>query len=170
MSADSTSKAILRFTAWWIALFAAYMLFSETASPGEIGASGLCATIGAVAVTRLRRNTSRRFAVRPWWIIRLAAKQVPVAFAECWLLFLALFKPLAERRAGLGITMAIPFNGDAGRTQAEAAGRRALITTAMCFTPNSVVIGLEMQPGHLLVHQLSPTPQPPGHGDPVWPV
>ena len=170
MSGDSTLKAILRFTAWWVALFAAYMLFSEVVSPGEIGASVLCASVGAIAVTRLRRTIRRRFAIRLWWIVRLAGKQIPAAISECWPLLLALFRPWAERANGIGQTLAIPFDGVAGRTPAEAAGRRALITTAMCFTPNSVVIGLEMQPGHLLVHQLAPTATPPGDGDRVWPV
>ncbi len=161
---------MLRFAAWWVVLFAAYMLFSETVSPGELGAGVLCASVGAIAITRLRRNIRRRFAIRAWWVVRLAGKQILAAISECGPLFLVLFRSRAEREAGIGQTLAIPFDGEAGRTPAEAAGRRALITTAMCFTPNSVVIGLEMQPGHLLVHQLTPAAKPPGDGDRVWPV
>ena len=166
---------MLRFTAWWLVFLAAYMLFSETASTPEFGAAALCALLGAIAVTRLRHNTRRRFALRPYWVIRLAFTQVFAAFRDCWPLLRALFRSRSAREAGIGEIMAIPFDGEAGRPRAgrrpaEAAGRRALVTTAMCFTPNTVVIGLEMEPGHLLLHQLVPTPRPPGDGDPIWPV
>lgn len=170
MSGDGILAAIARFAVWWIALFVAYMLFSETINPAELGASAFCASVGATAITKLRRNVRRRFAIRPFWIIRLAIKQIPAAISECWPLLCVLFRPRPEQRQGIGEIMAIPFDGEAGRTASEAAGRRALITTAMCFTPNSVVIGLEMQPGHLLIHQIAPTPKPPGNGNRVWPV
>lgn len=170
MAGESIPRAILRFTGWWLAFFAAYMLFSETASTPEFGAAALCGLLGAIAVTRLRRNTRRRFALRPRWVLRLAFTQVFAAFRDCGPLLRALFRSRPAREAGIGTTMAIPFDGEAGRRPAEAAGRRALVTTSMCFTPNTVVIGLEMEPGHLLLHQLAPTPRPPGDGDPIWPV
>jgi hypothetical protein len=154
----------------WVILFAAYMLFAQVPSPGEFGAAGACACAGTAAMAALAKHTRRRFAIRPRWLWHLARTQLPAAITECWPLFLALFRPLAARERGLGEILAIPFDGKQGRNAREAAGRRALVTAALSFTPNSVVIGLELQPGHLLLHQLQPSPRPPGAGDPVWPV
>lgn len=158
-----------RFTAAFVVLFAAYMLYSEVPSPAELIAGAGCALVGATAMRSVHRNTRRRFAVRPGWVLWLIVKQVPLAIGECGGLFRALFRTADERAAGIGQMITIPFDGTSGRTEAEAAGRRALITTAICFTPNSVVIGLEMAPGHLLLHQLVPTAAP-GSGDPIWPI
>jgi multisubunit Na+/H+ antiporter MnhE subunit len=163
-------SGLARISIQWVVLFAIYALFSETISPAELIAGALCASLATIVMEVTRRNTRRRFAVRPAWIVRLAAKQIPAAFVECWPLVRALFSPFAARRAGIGTILAIPFDGESGRSPAEAAGRRALVSTALCFTPNTVVIGVEMQPGHLLVHQFNQTARPPGDGDPIWPV
>lgn len=164
------TASLARVSVQWVALWAGYALFSETVSAAELVSGAVAASLATVVMEIARRNTRRRFAVRPVWMMRLVAKQVPAAFIECWPLFCALFKPFDARRKDIGTILAIPFDGDAGRSPSEAAGRRALVTAALCFTPNTVVIGLEMQPGHLLVHQLVPAARPPGDGDRLWPV
>jgi hypothetical protein len=170
MGYRTAPSGIARFVVVWAVLFAAYMLFSEVASPEELVAGAACAGVGSAAMREVHGNSTRRFAVQIGWLVWLVAKQTPAAFCECWGLFLALFRPAAERNAGIGRMISIPFDGTRGHTPAEAAGRRVLVTIAICFTPNSVVIGPEFQPGYLLIHQLVPREAPHGHGDPVWPV
>jgi multisubunit Na+/H+ antiporter MnhE subunit len=160
---------LARISATWLALLAIYMLFSETMTLAELCAGALCASGASLAMEVTRRHTGRRFAVRPWWIVDAARRQIPKVFSECLILLLVLFKPRSGAGGGIGRIIAIPFDGTQGRTPEEAAGRRALVTASMCFAPNTVVIGLEMRPGHLLIHELSPSDKPPGHGDPIWP-
>ncbi|WP_428390924.1 hypothetical protein [Lichenicoccus sp.] len=153
----------------WILLAGCYLLFAEQTGAGDLAAGAVIALCGSAIMEAARRHSDRRYAVRPSWA-RVIVRQIPVFFAECLPLLRAFGEPLGARERGLGRLVAIPFDGTTGRTAPQAAGRRALVTSAVCFTPNSVVLGLEMQPGHLLLHQIEATAEPPGGGNPVWPI
>ena len=153
----------------WILLAGCYLLFAEQTGAGDLVAGAVIALCGSAIMEVVRRHSDRRYAVRPRWA-QVVAPQVPRFFAECLPLLRALRTPSECRERGLGRLVAIAFDGTTGRTASEAAGRRALVTSALCFTPNSVVLGLEMQPGHLLLHQIEATAEPPGSGNPVWPL
>ena len=147
-----------------------YLLFAEDFGAGDLIAGAIIALCGGMMMEIVRRHSDRRYALRPRWVLHLLATQIPAFFAECLPLLRAMRASPQARARGLGRLVAVPFDGTAGRTATEAAGRRALVSNAICFTPNSVVLGLEMEPGHLLLHQIEATASPPGGGDRVWPL
>ena len=154
----------------WAALFAAYVLFSEQVSAPELIAGAVFAVAGAAVMEGVRRHSRRRFAIRPAWLLGVARSQLPAALTECAALLRAFAQPESRRGRCVGRLVALPFDGRTARSEAEAAGRRALVTTALTFSPNSVAVEIEMEPGRLLLHQLEPRPAPEGYDAERWPL
>ena len=67
-----------------------------------------------------------------------------------------LVRALVERRVPTGEFRAVPF--PTGGSRPAERGRRAFVTLAMGYSPNSYVVDMDEERGLVLVHLLSPVP------------
>jgi multisubunit Na+/H+ antiporter MnhE subunit len=155
------------FLSWWCVLFAFYLLLVASLAWQELFAGAIAAAIAAVAAVVTRRIGKLRFFTEPRWLLRLAALAWKVV-VDSGIVFTALWRRLVRRGTAEGTFRTVPF--DTRGRDARSAARRALVTAALSLTPNTVVVAIDRRHGKLLVHQLVPTPEPPGGGDQEWPL
>jgi hypothetical protein len=142
----------------WIALAALWLLLVDLTALPELITGAVCATIGTVGSELVRSHGLARS--RP--VARgLANAWRPIARApvDFGLLCLA----IATRRRGR--LRAVPFR--AGRGDPADQGRRAMAEGLGSFAPNTIVLGVDGEPDHILAHQLVPTGKPAQAIDPL---
>lgn len=160
----TSPKQLIRFTGCWLALWAIYLVLVGEASPPELIIGLLAALISAIAAETMRQQGAFHFSIErnsiapltrlPWQALTDSAL---VLAADCR-------RPFENLDSGR--FMEIEFNP--GDDSAVSAMRRALVTAAVSFAPNSFVVLLDPKRGRLLVHQLVPVPEKPRDED--WPV
>ena len=93
--------------------------------------------------------------VRPRWLRRAWRPVVRVPLDLVVLTRTAVVQ-LVRPRARHGRFFAVPFAGD--RRDPEDSARRALAEALGSFAPNTIVVGVDVERGLMLVHQLVPRP------------
>ena len=160
----TSPKQLIRFTGWWFALLGLYLVLVGEVSLAELIFGLLSALVSAIAAEILRHQGAFHFSIEgvsiapltrlPWQAL---AESALVLAADCR-------RPFESLDSGRFTE--IEFNP--GDDSAASAMRRALVTAAVSFAPNSFVVLLDAKRGRLLVHQLVPTPEKPSHKD--WPL
>jgi multisubunit Na+/H+ antiporter MnhE subunit len=146
--------------AWYLPLVALWLAFVDTFAGEEVALGLIAAAIAATAADLVRAQDLVRFRLEPRWLRDLYRLPWQV-LRDCWVLARALWRRLAGHPVQ-GAFRVVPFPGEAD--DARSAARRALATAVVSVTPNTVVVGVERDEGHMLVHQLVPEP-----GSPVPP-
>ncbi len=156
----------LAFLGWWAGLFLFYLLLAAKCTTAEEGAGALAGAVGATAVLATRTAGRRHFRPRLRWLRHLAHLPWRV-LADCGIVAAALGRRLIGSDVA-GSFHTVPFA--AGGDDPEAAARRALVTAGVSLAPNTYVVAIDRERGELLVHQLVPSREPPGHGNREWPL
>jgi hypothetical protein len=137
-----------------IALWCLWLALVGTLDAADLVAGAVAATIGATAIALVRSERIVRFRPRLRWFLpvwRLPLRAVP----EFGLVTVALGRHLVLRRRITGRFREIPLPTTA--EDARGAGRRALMTAIASFTPNAYVVGIDLDRGTALVHELVPS-------------
>ena len=129
-----------------------YLLLIDTVDLPELYAGAGATLLAALAFEAAREQGFVEAALRPQWLaagwrlaLEIPADIVRVSFA-------ALHQAIALRPRR-GVLRAVPF--DPGkRDSSRDAGRRALAEAVGSLPPNTIVIGVDVQRGLLLAHQL----------------
>jgi hypothetical protein len=160
----TSPNQLIRFTGWWLALWGIYLVLVGKVSPAELIFGLLAALISAIAAEMMRQQGAFHFSFKrnsighltrlPWQAL---ADSALVLASDCRRLF---------ESQDSGRFLEIEFNP--GDHSAISAMRRALVTAAVSFAPNSFVVLLDAKRGRLLVHQLVPAPERPRDKD--WPL
>jgi multisubunit Na+/H+ antiporter MnhE subunit len=146
--------------AWYLPLVALWLAFVDTFAREEVALGLIAGAIAATAADLVRAQDLVRFRLEPRWLRDLYRLPRQV-LGDCWVLARALWRQLTGHPVR-GAFRVVPFPGEAD--DARSAARRALATAVVSVTPNTVVVGVERDEGHMLVHQLVPEP-----GSPVPP-
>lgn len=149
-----------------LALFGLYMLFVAKWSWEEAIAGAAVAASGATAASAVFWASGARYWPRLSWLKPLLAVP-PRVLADCGVVGLAIWRQISGRPVA-GRFRIVPF--DPGEDDAASAARRALVTASVSISPNTYVVAIDRERRLLLVHQLVPSPEPPGRGDQVWPL
>ena len=160
----TSPKQLIRFTGWWLALLGIYLVLVGEVSLAELIFGLLSSLISAIAAEIMRQQGAFHFSIERNSIAPLTrlprealADSALVLAADCR-------RPFESLDSGRFIE--IEFNP--GDDSAASAMRRALVTAAVSFAPNSFVVLLDAKRCRLLVHQLVPTPEKPRDKD--WPL
>jgi len=138
--------------AWWPLLFALWLLLCGSLEWPELWVGAACALGSAWLAAVLRRAGVIPFDPGPAWLTKLPRLWLHLV-VESWQLFVHLLRTLRARRPE-GTFVSLERRWTPGD---PAAGReRAWITLAMSVTPNTVVVGIDVASGRILLHQLLP--------------
>lgn len=158
----------LRYGAgWWLAFFPLYLLLAGSVDGQEVVAGAVLSAVAALAAIVTRCAGSLYFQPR-WRWLRHFRHLLGRLLSDCAIVAWALIRALRGREKIEGIFRTIPF--DPGGDDAESAARRALVMAGACLTPNTYVVAVDAERKQLLLHQLVPSPQPPGAGNREWPL
>lgn len=158
----------LRYGAgWWLGFFPLYLLLAGQPSWQEAAAGVVLAAVAALAVTMTCRAGSLHF--QPHWRWLCHFRRLPgQVLTDCAIVAAALGRALFRREQIEGVFRTIPF--DPGGDDPESAARRALVMAGVCLAPNTYVVAMDRERGELLLHQLTPSAQPPGGSNREWPL
>ncbi|HEX3998540.1 MAG TPA: hypothetical protein VHX65_08330 [Pirellulales bacterium] len=152
---------------WWTGLFALYLLLIVKLQWQELSVAVFITATAATAAWLSGRAGKLRYRPHFHWL-RFAARLPPKVVVDCATVIGALWPRLARGKRLQGVVREVPFkpggNGPVSRA------RRALVVAAVSLAPNTFVIDLDAERGVLIVHQLVPSKEPPGHGDREWPL
>lgn len=158
---------IRRALGWWTALLVFYLLLAAKWSWQEASAGAVAAGIATTAAVATYRAGGLAFRPRLRWL-RLLARIPWSIFVDCGVVAAALWRRLVHGEMVTGSFRTVPF--DPGGEGSVSAARRALVTAGVSLAPNTYVVAIDRDRGLLFVHQLVPSPQPPGNGDREWPL
>ena len=163
-------RARLRFgLAWWAVLLVVWLLFVDSLALPELLAGAAAAAVAASVAETVRELGYVRFAPRLAWM-RHAPRVGWQVLVDCGVLFAALARRLARRRALHGVMLRLPVRY--GDDSARDAARRALLNFGVSITPNSYVVDLDAETSTVLIHQLVAGPIDPlveGYDNPAGP-
>ena len=147
--------ATATLAAWWLAMFAAWLLLVDTVAPQELVLGAGAAAVAAGIAFTVQRRGYIRFNPRLCWLAQ-TPRLAWTVLADCALLAGALWRRVVKREDVQGTSIRVPFDygGDNGRDGA----RRALVNLSVSLTPNSFVIDIDPEAHSLLVHQLVARP------------
>jgi multisubunit Na+/H+ antiporter MnhE subunit len=157
-------KRLTFWIAWYLPLVGLWLLLVDTFARGELLLGLVAAAVGATAQELVNAQDLVRFRLEARWLrdLRLLPRLV---LADSRLLVVVLWRQLTGRRRATGVFRAVAFpEGSPAGDDARDNARRALVTTAVSLSPNSLVVGIEGGQGLMLVHELVPRP-----GSPVPP-
>jgi hypothetical protein len=136
-----------RWAGWFCGLFALWLLLVGTVQDLELVA-GLCAAaIGATAMEIARIHGPLRVRVE-WRWLRRGWRPLLRVLPE----FLQLLAALVRRPQGTFRELDFPVGGE----RAVDSGRRAFAVVAGSLAPNRIVVDVDPETGHALVHDLLP--------------
>ena len=140
----------------YVILFGLWMLFVSLTKPQEMIAGLIAALIAAVADATIKSAGFAKFKPRLEWL-PLIFWEAWYALDGSWAIVVALFKHIAGKPSEAQF-VSVPV--DAGGDDAESWARRTLLTAYMTIPPNFIVLGIDVERGRMLVHQVSPTGVP----------
>jgi multisubunit Na+/H+ antiporter MnhE subunit len=147
----------------WLSFLLLYLVLAGQFSGAELLAGAFSAGIAAFLLTMARSRSRHHFRLPAHSLGKLLRLPAEV-LADCARVFLAVLRRPAQRQ-GSGRFQVREF--EPGNQHPTARARRALVTLAISWPPNSFVLGLTPNE-KLLVHQL--LPQPAQDADPRWPL
>jgi multisubunit Na+/H+ antiporter MnhE subunit len=150
--------AVFAWAGWWLTSALLWLWLVDNTHVPELAAGAAVAAIAASAAIVVRQQ--RRLVLRPRlrWLL-LLWRPLAVYPRDIWLLV----KALPRRRAGRFVALESQPLGDDPRGAAQ----RVLMQTAASFSPNTYVIGTDVDRDLVLVHQLVPTGDPASDADPL---
>jgi multisubunit Na+/H+ antiporter MnhE subunit len=140
------------WTATATALFAVWLLLIDTLEAAQLYLGIAAAAIGATASELVRAQRIARVRPAGAWLWRLWRPLAAVPHDIGLLAAEALRAAAGQRPRGRFTTMRFAAKENEPRENA----RRAAAELAGSFSPNTYVIGIEPEPGTILVHQLVP--------------
>jgi multisubunit Na+/H+ antiporter MnhE subunit len=149
MQVSSLVRKALPWTCTAAVLFGFWLLLVDTHEEAQLLVGAGVAILAATISELVRRQRIVKIGVRPRWLLRLWR---PVASVPRDLVRLAV--AVAPGRRPRGRLRALPFDPQVEDPTDN--GRQALAELAGSFSPNTIVIGIDVEPGLLLVHQLVP--------------
>jgi hypothetical protein len=134
------------------------LLLTFTLDYEELVAGAGAAALGATASELVRSQGLLRFHPKLEWFPR--ALRLPLLLIKDTVtVFGALYRKVARGEPVAGVWRTLEF--ERGEEEdPRAAARRALVTTAVTFTPNAYVVGIERGEDLMLIHQLVASPDP----------
>ena len=140
--------AALAWVGWWVVSAALWLLLVDTTHVPELIVGAGVAALAASAALVVRQQ--RRLVLRPRarWLLRMWRALVAYP-RDMWLLLAAL--PRRQRGRFVALAAEPPEDDPRG------AAKRVLMQTAASFSPNTYVIGTDLDHDVVLVHQLAPT-------------
>lgn len=152
---------------WWVLLTAVWLLLILKTSVPDLTAAALAGAAAATLASGVLNGARVRFDPPRGWLRQFATvpKQV---LSDSGTVLGAILRRLARGERFEGEFRRVPFH-PGGPDPADAA-RRALVVGGMSIAPNTYVVAVDHEAGELVVHQLVHSPQPPGQGDPEWPL
>ena len=161
---EGVANDFLRALWWWLGLLLIYLLLASETGGAELSAGALLALVATVALTAVRRVSGVRFELKSAWLRPVATVPLRVVTDSFVVLAANCRRPFRAR--GSGRFSEREFNP--GNDHPSSRTRRALVTTAVSLTPNSVVVAVDRAGHRLLVHELVPTKDT--ERDPDWPL
>lgn len=159
----SQPPRLLLAAACWGGLLILYEVMAGSPSWPEAAAGVLASSLATVAVFAPGREQHLGRMPWSWWLI--LARRIPgQAVADTARVLAAAI----GRSAPSGVFRPVHF--EAGGDDPVSGSRRALVIAGASIAPNSYIAELEMEDEKLLTHQLVATDEPPGRGDPRWPI
>ena len=138
------------FLAEWAVLFGMWMLFAATVKVQEVVLGAVASFVATAAVTVVKAANFARFA--PYWAELAQAWRIPgYIITDTSKILVVLIRHLLGQPAGSFIRS---VNFDAGGGDPHSAGRRALAIILTSLPPNSVVFGIQREPGKTIFHQI----------------
>jgi multisubunit Na+/H+ antiporter MnhE subunit len=141
---------------WWVSLALLWLLYQGEWNAIELYAAASAGAVSATIAVLVRAYAAPRARFERRWLVRLAGVPLTVV-VEFVVVTRVLVRALIERRVPTGEFRAVPF--PAGGSRPAERGRRALVTMAMGYGPNSYVVDVDQHEGLALVHLLSPVPR-----------
>jgi multisubunit Na+/H+ antiporter MnhE subunit len=138
-----------------VALAALWLWLDDTVATPELVVGAVCAAIAATVAQFVLAHAGPRLRMR-WSWLRLAWRPVASVVPDLGRLARVLALTLAGRRRRRGRFRAVSFDAGGPRSGYDA-GRRVLAKAAGSFSPNSYVVGIDLERDLILVHQLEPT-------------
>lgn len=161
-------RTTVMWLCWGIVLAALYLILVDTTVQPEVIAGILTAAFSALVVVGAIILERVQFKPKLRWYLMLLRRLPAKVLTDSSLVFLALWRSIVRREEVAGEFYIVPFNG--GGDDAHSAARRALVIAGLSLPPNSYVVALDANAGHLIVHQLVEGKKPPGDGDREWPL
>jgi multisubunit Na+/H+ antiporter MnhE subunit len=143
---------------WWVASALIWLWLVDNTHVPELIVGAFVAVVAASGALVVRQQ--RRVVMRPRlrWLLRLW-RPLATYPRDMWLLV----KALPRRQAGRFYALEARVHGDDPRSAAQ----RVLMQGAASFSPNTYVIGTDVDRDVVLVHQLAPTRDIKSDADPL---
>lgn len=141
------------FLVWWLILYGIWFLLVGSAAIPEVIAGGGAAALSAGLALAVRLQRGPRYRFRFAWLALLLSMPAQV-LRDTGVLATVLWKRLVLRRRPRGSYRLLSF--PAGGRDQESAAWRAFVTTGTSLSPNTIVIGFDLDAQTVLVHQLVP--------------
>jgi multisubunit Na+/H+ antiporter MnhE subunit len=140
---------------YWVLAFCLWLLLVNTTNIHELWMGAIASVFAAAAAEVVRAQPLADFRPKLWWVIQ--AWREPWYIVEgcasiLWAFVKHFFKPEQS------VLREVVF--DAGGSDPQSAGRRALAITYTTLPPNFVVLGIDLDRNVMLVHQVSETETP----------
>lgn len=140
----------------WISELALWLIFADNSGFREIIAGAIAAAAGTYFVPSFIARTKASFSFRARWVLQIL--HVPkLLFTDTGVLLRVIGLRLLDKDVPSTIA-AVKF--DTGDDDASSRARRALATTYLTFTPNSLVMGIPRGQQMLFFHTLIPKALP----------
>ena len=161
-------NAMVRWLGAWLGLTALWVVLAAKTTLPFVLLAGATALLTVGALAGLERMGLVRGHGKLRWL-RHFARLPGQMLSDSALLAGALWRRIARGEDVQGRYLEIPFDPGAADDPQEAA-RRALVALGVSLPPNTYLVWADPHKKCLLLHQLVPTPEAPGHGDRKWPL
>ena len=149
-------KAALWGASSWVVLFVAWFIFAASLNPQE-WVAGLSAAAAGVIAFQVS-NRAEPLCFNPPFKAVLQAFRLPTLIIRGTLVLIAELVRRMKRKQKRSAFRLAPFHATAA--DCRSAARRALAITFGTLPPNSLIIGIDRDPGLILFHQLRKQPLP----------
>ncbi len=132
-------------------MMALWIILDDSLAGDELVAGAAAAALAAFLAERAGHQAGVRIHVRIQWL-GLALRLPGDLMRDTWLVFAALWRQLAHRQEPRSGFREVPVRYGGQGSQDRA--RRALLVGGKSLTPNSFVVGFELEREVMIVHQL----------------
>ncbi len=152
---SGTRQAAIWLFAWAASLIV-WLALVDTLATQEVLAGALAAAVAATAVFIVRSQQLVRLRIKARWLVSLW-RLPPRMVADTGIVLMAVLGHLVRRRPLNGSYRRVPIR--VGSSDPGSVARRAALTAAGSFAPNTIVIRFDRERGTMLVHELVPSPR-----------